>query len=576
MSAGDSDLLAEGVTPSEPPDGRTAELIRANEELRREVAERQQAEAETLALLGLIKRAKQEWEATADSLGQFVCLLDNQGRVLRANRTLEDWGLGKVTDVGGLSLHEVLHPDSSDPDCYLAAFLARARERLILQVSTETEVWDPELERWLSLCVNPISRDTRQDNLSAGGWAVVIIEDISERVQVREELHESNRRLEKALTELRATQEQIVLQERLAAVGQLAAGISHDFNNTMASIILFADVMLRSSRLTDKDRERLTAIRRQGRHAADLTQQILDFGRKAMLKRCDLDLMPFLRDLETLLSRTLPENIGVHLQGPDKEVVINVDPTRLQQAIMNLAINARDAMPDGGNLALHVATELRDDARWVRLEIRDTGCGIPTAVLPHVFEPFFSTKGVGEGTGLGLSQVYGIVTQHGGLIDVSSQPGRGTEFRLFFPAQAVAAPLPCVQPVVGRGQGERILVVEDDPIVRDAIEDGLSLMDYRPVVAANGREALEVLGQQAERISLVLTDLVMPEMGGAALCEALSTGYPQIPVVILTGYSQTTEDLSAVGALASLQKPVEMAELAQTIGEILKKKSPQG
>ncbi len=257
-------------------------------------------------------------------------------------------------------------------------------------------------------------------------------------------LRRSNARLEKTLVELQAAQEKLMQQERLAAVGQLAAGIAHEYNNMMAGIILYADLMLRGDNLSAKDRERLAVIQEQGQRAADLTQKILDFAAESILHRQNLDANHFLRGIQTQLARTLPENIRLHLTCPADEVIIFADPDRLRQVVINLTLNAREAMPQGGNLyvalqCLHVTDGAdaplpeMDAGDWAVITVADNGVGIAPEALPHIFEPFFTTRAP-LGSGLGLAQVYGIVRQHKGYIDVSTELGKGTTFFLFFPS----------------------------------------------------------------------------------------------------------------------------------------------
>jgi two-component system cell cycle sensor histidine kinase/response regulator CckA len=405
-------------------------------------------------------------------------------------------------------------------------------------------------------------------------------------------LRRSNRRLEEALAELEATQQQVVRQERLAAVGQLAAGIAHEFNNIMASVILYSDMMLRSSDLLPKDREQLIAIRQQGRRAASLTQQILDFSGKAMLRRQVLDLCSFMEGLISILQRTLPESINIHLSHSAEEVMVNADPDRLQQAVMNLALNARDAMPEGGDFYLRLTrfclehgepapSREMGPGEWACLAVTDTGSGIPTDVLPHLFEPFFTTR-VPLRTGLGLAQVYGITKQHDGHIDVSTQAGHGTTFTIYLPALPVSEPEARFSEVTAmpEGDGETILVVEDGPAIRKALAESLEMLNYRVLTAASGREALALFEQHSgdpstgsgPGIALVLSDLVMPEIGGIALCRALKRHDPDVRVVILTGYplEYGEEGWESAGVVGWVRKPVDLDQLAQVMARTLK------
>jgi two-component system cell cycle sensor histidine kinase/response regulator CckA len=287
------------------------------------------------------------------------------------------------------------------------------------------------------------------------------------------------------------------------------------------------------------------------------------------------------------LERTLPENIAVKLtfEAADSYIA-NADPTRIQQTIMNLVVNARDAMPDGGDLLLALklctfeadALPLPDmtPGQWIRLAVSDTGMGIAPDALPHVFEPFFTTKAPGQGTGLGLAQVYGIVRQHDGFIDLVSRPGQGTTFTLYFPygPEQAAAPVLNGESLI-RGHGETILVVEDDPAIRSALSASLELLNYRVLSARHGVEALALWDANRAVISLVLSDVVMPEMGGIALFHALQQRDPDVKVMLLTGHmlEQHLEDqlkmLKARGLAEWMQKPPALSRLAETLARIL-------
>jgi len=414
-----------------------------------------------------------------------------------------------------------------------------------------------------------------------------IARDVTERVRAEQALRESNRRLEETLAELREAQKQLVQQERLAAVGQLAAGIAHGFNNMMTPIICYSDMMLNDPDLGPKDREKLTAIRQQGCRAADLTQQILDFGRQAILRRRELNLVPFMEGVKSLLASTLPENIRLHLSYTAGEMRVDVDPARLQQAVVNLALNARDAMPEGGDLHIGLDrvrslppsgrdTPQEEGREWVRLTVMDTGTGIPADVLPHIFEPFFSTR-IPERIGLGLSQVHGIVKQHGGHIEVDTRVGEGTQFSIYLPAQLATRPErpapPAEELALAQGQGETILVVEDDTTVRAALMDVLEMLNYRPLEAKDGREALTVIKQHKgdQGISLVLCDWVMPVMEGVELVRELQQQHRAVKVVILTGHSldQETKARAPESVVGWAQKPPRLEQLAQVVARAM-------
>jgi two-component system, cell cycle sensor histidine kinase and response regulator CckA len=297
-----------------------------------------------------------------------------------------------------------------------------------------------------------------------------------------------------------------------------------------------------------------------------------------------LDLVAFLQDLTVFLGRTLPENVSVDLNHGSEEYVIYADPARLQQVIMNLAVNARDAMPQGGRLQFSLARLLlTDDAtcpvpgmtpgHWVVVRVTDSGIGIPSQAIKHIFEPFFTTKEVGKGVGLGLAQVYGIVQQHDGHLDVETAVGQGTTFLLYFPAFAAGEVETAVvdSTTAPQGQGQTVLVVEDDPVTRQALADSLQILQYQVVEAENGRDALTILETMAEQIDLVLSDVVMPEMGGMALFHAMQQRQLTMPLILLTGHPmhKEMETLLGLGLAGWVTKPTNLPDLANLLAQVL-------
>ena len=388
------------------------------------------------------------------------------------------------------------------------------------------------------------------------------------------------------VTQERETQRRAQQQERLAAVGQLAAGISHDFNNILAVIQLYTEMMLGVPTIDTQMRDRLSTVAWQTRRASELIQQILDFSRRTALERSPIDLLPFLKEQLKLLERTLPENIRIRLNYSPGEYVTQADPTRMQQVIMNLALNARDAMPDGGDLNFALQRSVPESGfrcpdcgrhlpgDWIQLSVTDNGVGIPAESLPHIFEPFFTTKNRGQGTGLGLAQVYGIIEKHDGHIDVHSEIGHGATFSLYLPALPLNR-----QPfsessanVAMRGRGETILLVEDEPAIRQALSEGLSLLNYQVVPVQNGREGLDCLVKTTPRIDLVLSDVVMPEMGGVALFQAMRAQGISVPVILMTGHpmQDELEKLREQGLIAWILKPPRLKQLATLIAQTIR------
>jgi PAS domain S-box-containing protein len=380
-------------------------------------------------------------------------------------------------------------------------------------------------------------------------------------------------------------QQQVQRQERLAAIGQLAAGIAHDFNNIISVVTVYTQLLTNSPDLSARTQAQLQIIEQQALRASEMIRQILDFSRRSVMQPQTMELLALLWEQVHLLERTLPENIHIALSHAHSPFMVNADPTRLAQVIMNLSINARDAMPDGGTLSFalahvqtsraaktapHDAAANLPDGSWVRLTVSDTGTGIEHEVIERIFEPFFTTKQPGSGTGLGLPQVYGIIGQHGGHIAVASERGRGTTFTIHLPA---AAAMPFAErgsnafQELPHGHGETVLLVEDQEVLRRSMVELLTMWNYRVIEAANGRNALQVLDDTEEDIALVLTDAVMPIMGGIGLLKEIRRRGLATPVVLVTGHplNEELEGLRNLGMSAWLTKPVNMAQLAQTL-----------
>ena len=386
------------------------------------------------------------------------------------------------------------------------------------------------------------------------------------------------------VTEARQAQKRAHLQDRLAAVGQLAAGIAHDFNNILGTIILYSELMMDSDTLAPKERDRLSTIIKQAQRGSTLTAQILDFSRRSVMEMHPIDLAPFLKEMEKLLSRTLPENVSLSMHVGEHEThIVEADPARIQQVIMNMAVNARDAMPEGGTLSFaldQISVDRIDPpypgmrpGEYISLEVKDTGHGISPEDLPHIFEPFFTTKPSGKGTGLGLAQVYGIVKQHGGYIDVSSVPDEGTTFDLYIPSvklPAKATPI-SMKTLSETGAGEHILVVEDDEATRMALCEILASLGYEVSSACDGNEALEIIQTENGHLDLVVSDLVMPNMGGRELYDFVSSNYPDLKMVLITGYplGTHTRELLDRERVSWLQKPLSSELVSKTIHDLL-------
>jgi signal transduction histidine kinase/DNA-binding response OmpR family regulator len=490
-----------------------------------------------------------------DTVPDGVFLLDEEHCILVANPVAAK----HLELLAGAGLNDVLTSLGSRP---ISEVLRQAPED---QPWAWTEVSFPQGQRTFEAAAQPLKKTSARvpDAAQIEGW-VVVLRDVTEERQLQEHLQ---------------------TQDRLATVGQLAAGIAHDFNNVMAIITLYSSTLAKKPDHPNRGNY-LTTIGSQARHAANLIGQILDFSRASVIARIRLDLVPFVKEVVKLLKRTLPENILIKFETEEKECPIEADPTRLQQVLMNLAVNARDAMPDGGQLSMTLSQLMLNPGKqpplpgmaaggWVCLAISDTGTGIAANVLPHIFEPFFTTKKPGQGTGLGLAQVYGIIKQHDGEIGVKSKTDRGTTFTVYLPLMDAREPVTVEMaeqfPALPTGGRETILLAEDNLDTLQAIQETLETLGYRVLPAGNGREAMALFMRHKGIVDLVLTDMVMPEMSGVEFYQALEASHPGVKVMIITGYPLADDgrQLLEHGAVAWIQKPFSTGDLALKIREVL-------
>lgn len=493
------------------------------------------------SLLEQARQSAEQIEQIIQTVPDGMLLLDAEHQVVRTNRAAEAYlsELSAYSDDGRLT---------RVGDKQLDSLLVQQPGGIWHEVSSGSSIFEVDSRPMVGESARP-------------GWVLVIRDVTQER--------ETSRRIQQ--------------QDRLATVGQLAAGIAHDFNNIMSTIVLYAQMSNQSPWMSSRDKERMATIYNQAMHATELIRQILDFSRRSVLERQPLSLRPLIKEQVRMFDRTIAENISIELEGLTKRCVVNADPTRIQQMLMNLALNARDAMPDGGTLriGLHLIEVGESEAplpemspgSWVKLALSDTGIGIKEDSLPHIFEPFYTTKGIGEGTGLGLAQVYGIVSQHNGYIDVKSTPGKGSTFTIYLPALPEnLANLPDLDtgPLV-KGREETILVVEDSLFTRQALVDSLESLNYRTLTAANGREAVDILKRLDMQVDLVVSDVIMPEMSGLALVrEIIERGW-DIRIVLLTGHfpGKEMEALRNRGLVELIEKPPSLEKLSEVVGKML-------
>jgi PAS domain S-box-containing protein len=376
---------------------------------------------------------------------------------------------------------------------------------------------------------------------------------------------------------------QLAHAQRMETIGRLTGGIAHDFNNLLAVILSSAEFVLQELPADDARRADVAEIQAAGQRAAALTRQLLAFGRRQAVQPVVVDLREVVRRIEPMFRRLLPPDIVLSVQSTDDGCAVRADASHIDQLVMNLVINARDAMPSGGRLNVEVSTAALDETsfegrsaarpgRYVKLVISDTGVGMDEVTRARAFEPFFTTKGVGKGTGLGLAMVYGIVNQCGGHIWLYSEPGVGTTFKIYFPC-VTDAEATVDGPTTGDGgaAGELLLVVEDEPAVLAVTRRILVESGYRVLAAASVAEALRTFERFGDEIALVLTDVVMPEGGGLALMTTLQERRPDLPVVLMSGYADDAVVQRGLqpGNFRLLGKPFSAAELQHRVGEAL-------
>ena len=385
------------------------------------------------------------------------------------------------------------------------------------------------------------------------------------------------------VTELRAMERQLRQAQKFEAIGQLAGGIAHDFNNVVGAILGWAELGMEQNRATPQIAERFERIREQAERAATLTRELLAFARRQVLQPRAVDLNAVTSSLVSFLDKVLARDIELKVITAAVDAV-KADPTQLEQVLMNLCLNARDAMPNGGRLQIETEMVELDDlycrfypsvtpGHYAVLSVSDTGIGMDSETRERIFEPFFTTKERGKGTGMGLATAYGIVKQHGGFIHVYSEPGQGSLFRVYLPAHegmlAEGSPAKAPAPaVVERRGSETILIAEDHESIREMTRQTLMNLGYRVLSACDGEEALKLCEKEAP--SLAILDAVMPKLGGAAVASKLTALFAGLPILFTSGYSQDSENHSPVMAGARyLQKPYSPTTLGRLVREIL-------
>ena len=508
-------------------------------------------------------REREQWLATTlGSIADAVITTDAEGRITFLNAAAEELSGWARIEATGHPYAEVFHVLDETTRSIPADRVAKAlSEGATGSFSNHTLLIRRDAsEVQIEHSVAPI----RQGVHEQVDGCVIVFSDVSDRKHLEEQLRQV---------------------QKMDAIGKLAGGIAHDFNNAITAIIGYAEMILMEVPESNPLHNSAKQIVRAAEHSARLTHQLLAFSRKQVLQPCCLDLKRELDGVEGMVRRLIGENISLTCKVADDLWKTMADAGQIHQVVLNLAINARDAMPDGGQLALELAntTVTAPEAlhipdgrpgEFVLLTITDTGTGMDRETLQQIFQPFFTTKGPGKGTGLGLATCYGIVKQTSGMIAVQSAPGAGTTFSIYLP-RAEDTSVQVADPIddddFPRG-AEIILVVEDEDILRELAVEVLASLGYRVLSAANGIEAIAVLeGQDADKINLVVTDLVMPRMSGRELVAWIAENFGEMPVLFTSGYTDDEIIRTSIedSEVEYLQKPFTPRALARKIRSVL-------
>jgi two-component system cell cycle sensor histidine kinase/response regulator CckA len=490
-----------------------------------------------------------------------IATLDKDGRIIRTNAPfgrIFGWS-GTSRPLDRVSMTELLTDASRER--FMSAFTAATQNK------SEVEPVDAQLTREGEHAVRLYLSGSEET------------EDSSERVNV----------YALDMTEQRKLEAQFAQGQKMQAVGQLAGGVAHDFNNVLTAIIGFSDLLLLKHKPGDPSFQDLMSIKQSANRAAGLTRQLLAFSRRQTLRPQILEVPTHIDDLTVLLKRLIGEQISLHVDHGSTIWPVKADLVQLEQVVVNLVVNARDAMPNGGSITLRTRNVIEADssrygytgmppADYVLMEVEDTGTGMPPEIMEKIFEPFFSTKELGKGTGLGLSTVYGIIKQTGGFIYPESEVGKGTVFRIFLPrhvpaegemvAKTIAATV--VKDLTGH---ERILLVEDEDNVRAFSARALRATGYEVFEADSGEEALFVLDDIGGQIDLMVSDVVMPEMDGPALLIKVREKLPNLKVIFVSGYAEESvrQDIADDQSVEFLAKPYSLDQINSKVKEVLGK-----
>ena len=512
-----------------------------------------------------LRDSKHFLQTVIDALLEPVLVIDVDYRIVLANRTAREKFGGEDPVAKGMACHQFSH--QRDILCEDSAYLCPHDE--VIATKAPVTVTHTHFDRDGNESIVEINAAPIFDKAGEVVQVVEACRDITQRVRTEEALRKKE-------GELRQSQ-------KLEAVGHLAGGIAHEFNNLLQAMQGYTRFAMEGLPPDEQRYEDLGRVVQATQRATTLTHQLLGFSRRQLLQRKRLAVNDLANDVVKLLSPLIGEHIDHKTILDEGAGTVNVDPGEFQQVLVNLCLNARDAMPSGGELVLKTEGVVLSEAfceahenvapgQYTVLSVSDTGCGMPPEVKERAFEPFFTTKDVGKGTGLGLATVYGIVQQHGGAIYVYSEPGQGTVFKIYLPTvDSPAENGGFEQPAPARGGHETILVAEDEPVVQDIVTRVLQESGYTVLLASDGEEALRVFHENRSNISLALLDAVMPKLNGREVCRRIRAECPETKVVFCTGYDPETAQSQSIvdDNLRLVQKPVSPEDLLDTVRDVL-------
>jgi PAS domain S-box-containing protein len=496
-----------------------------------------------------VKRRIEEQEALLDKTQDAILIFDLEGRILFWNKGAERiYGWSRL-EATGRFIGEFIYPDSQ-------------KFREINALVLEKSEWSGELQHF--------SKD-REELIVETRWSVLHDKDGAPKSVLA---------INTDVTEKRKIEIQFMRAQRMESLGILAGGIAHDLNNILTPIMLSID-MLKCLAVDPHTKSILETVEMSARRGSDIVQQVLSFARGMEGQRIVIQPKYLLKDIEHIINDTFPKDIRLQLILPHDTWTILGDPTQVQQILLNLCVNARDAMPNGGTMTISAENCLADEhyvamnkqakpGSYVAISVTDVGVGIPQEIIGQIFEPFFTTKEVGKGTGLGLSSVKAIVKSHDGFINVYSEPGRGTTFKVYLPAQAMTHDVPgegTEEVVLPKGAGETILVIDDEASILSITGETLQAFGYKVMTATNGAEGVAIYAQEKDKIAVILTDLSMPVMDGRATIYALLKINPKAKIIAMSGMdeAESVAKASTAGIKHFISKPYTAATLLKTL-----------